>query len=445
MRPGDVVIDDLVDDVSRMDAHAVAARFEVDPETGLTSPEAARRLETDGPNELRGRKPTPTWRRVLAQFQDPLIYLLLAATAISLASWAVEGAGGAPVDALVIAAIVVLNAVLGYSQEAKAENAVAALDAMTAASSTVLRGGQLRTVPSVELVRGDVLVLGEGDAVGADARLLSASALRVQEASLTGESAAVEKDPTTLEEPASLGDRVTMVYKGTAVAQGVGRAVVTGVGMSTEVGAIAEMLEATMAEPTPLQKEVARISKLLGAVVVVIALVVMITIVLVDGVTEPSDFVIVLLLGVSLAVAAVPEGLPTILSVVLAIGVQRLARRNAVVKQLSSVEALGSASVICTDKTGTLTRNEMTIQRVVTGSGTADVTGVGYRPDGALTAAGRALSDAHRLEVQLAWVRGRSRTTLSSPSTTASGPSRATPPRPRSWWRRASSTAPVRP
>ncbi len=396
------MIEEPVGDVSTADAHAVAARWGVDPATGLTHEEAARRLEADGPNELRGKKPVPVWRRVLAQFQDPLIYLLLAATAISLASWAVEGAAGAPVDAIVIAAIVVLNAVLGYSQEARAENAVAALGAMTAASSMVLRGGELTTVPSVELVRGDVLVLSEGDAVGADARLLSASALRLQEASLTGESEAVDKSPATLQEPASIGDRVNMVHKGTAVAQGVGRAVVTGVGMSTEVGAIAEMLEATVAEPTPLQVEIGRIGKLLGAVVVIVALVVMITIVLVGGVTEPSDLVVVLLLGVSLAVAAVPEGLPAILSVVLAIGVQRLAERNAVVKELSSVEALGSASVICTDKTGTLTRNEMTIQRVVTASGEADVTGVGYRPDGELTADGRALSEAQRFEVGLA-------------------------------------------
>ena len=192
-----------------------------------------------------------------------------------------------------------------------------------------------------------------------------------------------------------------MVYKGTAVAQGVGRAVVTGVGMGTEVGAIAEMLEATVAEPTPLQHEVSRIGKLLGAMVIVIALVVMITIVVVDGVTEPSDFVVVLLLGVSLAVAAVPEGLPTILSVVLAIGVRRMASRNAVVKQLNSVEALGSASVICTDKTGTLTRNEMTIERVVTASGSADITGVGYRPEGLLTAGGQELSEGHHFETQL--------------------------------------------
>ncbi|WP_182526616.1 cation-translocating P-type ATPase [Nocardioides dongkuii] len=388
-------------DPSLLDVDTVARELGVDPLTGLSEDEAARRLATDGPNELRGRKPVPLWRKILAQFQDPLIYLLLAAVAISLVSWVIEGAHGTPVDALVIAAIIVLNAVLGYTQEARAEDAVAALDSMTAAASTVLRGGQLRTIASTDLVRGDVLVLDEGAAVGADARLLSASSLRVQEASLTGESEAVVKDPTTLAEPVPLGDRLDMVFKGTSVTQGTGRAVVTGTGMATEVGAIAEMMDATVEEPTPLQNEVTSIGKTLGAGVVVIAIVVMLTIILVDGVREPSDLVVVLLLGVSLAVAAVPEGLPTILSVVLAIGVQRMAKRNAVVKKLSSVEALGSASVICTDKTGTLTRNEMTIQRIVTASGTAEVSGVGYRPQGEVRSDGLPLHGAQLQEARL--------------------------------------------
>ena len=390
-----------VQDPSCVDIDAVAAELEVVPTTGLSTQEAARRLREDGPNELRAKEPVPTWRKILAQFQDPLIYLLLAAVVISLVSWFVEGAHGVPVDAVVIALVVILNAVLGYTQEARAEDAVAALGSMTAATSTVLRDGRLVTVPSADLVLGDVLVLSEGDAVGADARLVRASALRVQEASLTGESEAVTKNAETLPAPAPLAERHDMVYKGTAVVQGVGRAVVTGVGMSTEVGAIAEMLDATEEEPTPLQTEIAHLSKVLGAAVVAIAIVVMLTIIVVDGVTEPSELVVVLLLGVSLAVAAVPEGMPAILSVVLAIGVRRLARRNAVVKQLNSVEALGSASVICTDKTGTLTRNEMTIERVVTASGRADVTGVGYRPEGTLTADGHELTGPQRHETQL--------------------------------------------
>ena len=388
-------------DISVAEAADVARRLDVDPETGLSDAEAARRLAADGPNELRPKKPVPFWRKVLAQFQDPLIYLLLVAVVISLIAWWVDGASGVPVDATVIAAIVLLNAFLGYTQEAKAEDAVAALGVMTAASSTVLREGRLTTVPSTELVRGDVLVLSEGDAVGADARLLEATALRVQEASLTGESQAVTKEPASLAAPSAIGDRTNMVFAGTSVVQGVGRAVVTAVAMSTEVGAIAELLDATQAAPTPLEVEIARITKLLGLLVIGIAVVVMATIILVDGVTDPADLVTVLLLGVSLAVAAVPEGLATILSVVLAIGVQRLARRNAVVKQLSSVEALGSASVICTDKTGTLTRNEMTIVRIVTASGSAEVTGVGYRPDGDVLTGGSTPHGGHHREVQL--------------------------------------------
>ena len=367
---------------SLQDPGEIAQVLGTDPALGLSSEEAARRLARDGPNELRSAPPMSTWRRVLAQFQDPLIYLLLAAVVVSLVAWAVEGAVGLPVDAMVIALIVGVNAVLGYVEEAKAQNAVAALAKMTAVTSAVVRDGQVQRVPASGLVRGDLLVLGEGDSVGADGRLVEAAALRVQEASLTGESAAVVKDPATLSEPAGLGDRLNMVFKGTAVAQGTGRAVVTATGMQTEMGSIAEMLEAAKEEPTPLQKEVTHIGRMLGLAVVVIAAVVVATVLAISDIRSASDVITVLLLGVSLAVAAVPEGLPAVLSVVLALGVQRMAKRNAVVKKLSSVETLGSASVICTDKTGTLTRSEMTIQRVMTASGAGRVTGVGYTPEG---------------------------------------------------------------
>ncbi|HYI85747.1 MAG TPA: HAD-IC family P-type ATPase, partial [Burkholderiales bacterium] len=319
---------------------------------------------------------------MLSQFQDPLVYLLLAAVAVTLAAWMFEGFDGWPVDAIVIALVVVLNAVLGYLQEAKAENAVAALARMTAVTSAVLRDGQVVRVPSAELVRGDVLVLGEGDAVGADAHLVRAASLRVQEASLTGESEAVLKDAAARPGRAALGDRLDMVFKGTAVVQGSGRAVVTATGMDTEVGSIARMLEATEEEPTPLQAEVRRIGRMLGIAVVIIAVVVVSTILLISEIRTATDVINVLLLGVSLAVAAVPEGLPAILSVVLAMGVQRMAKRNAIVKKLSSVETLGSASVIASDKTGTLTRAEMTVVRVMTASGGTHITGAGYGPDG---------------------------------------------------------------
>lgn len=292
---------------SLREAPQIARDLSVDPATGLGRAEAQRRLEADGPNELRGIPPVPAWRKFVSQFHNPLIYLLLAAVAVSLAAWLVEGADGLPFDAIVIAAIVLLNGILGYVQEARADGAVAALGAMTAASNTVLRGGELVTVPSAELVRGDILALSEGDAVGADARLLSASGLRVAEASLTGESEAVTKHPDILAGVVSPGDRLNMVFKGTAVAQGVGRAVVTATGMNTEMGAIARMLDATIEEPTPLQTELNRLGKMLGLIVTVIAIVVMLTIILVNGVSTPRDLVVVLLLGVSLAVAAVPE------------------------------------------------------------------------------------------------------------------------------------------
>jgi potassium/sodium efflux P-type ATPase len=385
-RPGDI------GDASVMGADVVAAALEVDAETGLSAQEAARRLAQNGPNELHAAPRAPAWRRVLAQFQDPLIYLLLAAVAVALVAWWVEGRVGWPVDAIVIAAVVLLNGVIGHVQEAKAQAAVAALAKMTAASAGVLRDGKPRRVPSAELVRGDVLVLAEGDAVGADARLLQATTLRVQEATLTGESEAVLKATDTLPRSAALGDQIDMVFKGTAVAQGTGRAVVTATGMDTQMGKVAALLETTVEEPTPLEKEVARIGRTLGLAVVAIAVVVVGTILLSSEVRNTADVVHVLLLGVSLAVAAVPEGLPAILAVVLALGVQRMAKHHAIVKNLSSVETLGSASVICSDKTGTLTRSEMTIERVMTASGDTHVSGVGYAPQGQVEHAGAELA-----------------------------------------------------
>jgi len=369
-------------DPSIRDAGDVVKAVAGNIETGLSTQEALRRLAESGPNKIRAAATTPTWRRILAHFQDPLIYLLLAAIAIALVAWGVEGWDGWPVDAIVIAAVVIVNGVLGFVQEAKAEQAVAALARLTAVSAAVLRDGQTRRVPSATLVRGDLLVLGEGDAVGADARLILSASLRVQEASLTGESEAVLKDAAKLPGPSALGDRLNMVFKGTAVVQGTGRAVVTATGIDTEIGAIAQMLAATAQDATPLQKEVSRIGRMLGIAVVVISIVVVGTILMISEIRNAGDVIEVLLLGVALAVAAVPEGLPAILSVVLAMGVQRMAKHKAIVKNLSSVETLGSASVICSDKTGTLTRSEMTIERVMTASGSARITGVGYAPDG---------------------------------------------------------------
>ncbi len=379
-------------------ADAVAERLGVDPRHGLSAEEAARRLCEHGPNQLDPAASVPRWRKFLAQFADPLIYLLLAAVVVSFVAWIAEGAEGTPFEVIVILAIVLLNAVLGYVQEARAERAVAALQQMAAAHAGVLRDGREQRIPATDLVPGDVLLLGEGDAVGADGRLIEAASLTVAEAALTGESEAVLKQTDRLTEPAGLGDRVNMVFNGTAVTRGRGRAIVTATGMDTEMGQVALLLGATEQEETPLQREVSRIGRMLGLAVIVIAVVVIGAILLTSDIEEAADLVDVLLVGVSLAVAAVPEGLPAVLSVVLALGVQRMARQKAIVKRLSSVETLGSASVVCSDKTGTLTKNEMTIERVVTASGEVVVTGSGYRPDGEYRIDGQPLRDQRVLD-----------------------------------------------
>jgi Ca2+-transporting ATPase len=381
-----------------LDVTEVLDALDTDPATGLDATAVAERRARYGPNRLDAAPPVPRWRKVLDHLADPLIYLLLGAVVISFAAWVLEGRNGVPFEPLVIVAIVVLNAVLGYLQEARAENAVAALQAMAAPTAGVLRDGSEERVPACDLVPGDVLVLAEGDAIGADARLTAASSLMVAAASLTGESEAALKDLAPLSGSVALGDRANMVFNGTAVTRGRGRAVVTATGMSTEMGRVAGLLERTEDERTPLQREVDRVGRMLGLAVVAIAVVVVAAILLTADIEDGSDVVSVLLVGVSLAVAAVPEGLPAILSVVLALGVQRMARQRAIVKRLSSVETLGSASVICTDKTGTLTENEMTIEVVVTASGDADVTGAGYGPEGEVQVAGRRLEDPVHLD-----------------------------------------------
>ena len=382
-------------DPSLDDAQAVAASLGVDPNTGLSQAEAERRLAQYGPNELASAPPVPKWKKFLAQFKDPLVYLLLAATGISLIAWFIEKANAAPgaeggeilpFDAIVIVLILIVNAVLGYIQESKAEEAVEALSQMTAPQTNVLRDGKIARINTVDVVPGDMVVLGEGDSIPADGRLLAAASLRVAEASLTGESVPVGKNVDTLAEAKALGDRANMVFNGTSVTQGTGRAIVTSTGMRTQVGKIADLLQATDDDDSPLQKEMNYVSKILGIAVCIIAAVVLVALALTEGFNDIHDVIDSLLLSVSLAVAAVPEGLAAILTVVLALGVRRMAEHHAIVKKLHSVETLGSASVICSDKTGTLTRNEMTVERVVTPSGEVQLTGAGYAPEGRMIA-----------------------------------------------------------
>ncbi len=391
----------------RRDSAEVVAELDVDLRQGLSEAEAAARRERYGPNRLDAAERVPAWRKFLAQFADPLIYLLLGAVLVSVVAWALEGREKIPFDALVIAVIVVLNAVLGYVQEARAEQAVAALQRMAAATAGVVRGGREQRIPGVDVVPGDLLLLAEGDAVSADARLVEAASLMVAEAALTGESEAILKAVAPVGEATAVADRVNMVFSGTAVTRGRGRAVVTGTGMATEMGNVARLLGRTRDEPTPLQREIARIGRALGLAVVIISIVVVAAILLTTDIRQASQVVTVLLVGVSLAVAAVPEGLPAILSVVLALGVQRMARQRAIVKKLSSVETLGSAGVVCSDKTGTLTQNQMTITKVATASGEVDVGGAGYRPEGGLSVDGRPLDDPALLgEVRFVLVGG---------------------------------------
>ena len=385
----------------REPAAAVAAALGSDLRRGLTEAEAGARLARDGPNELAAEAAAPGWRRFLAQFQDVLVILLLIATAVSAGLWAYERDASLPYEALAILAVVLLNATMGYLQESRAEAAVAALRAMSADEATVIRDGERHRVAATALVVGDVLLLEEGDTIPADARIAESVSMQAAEAALTGESFPVPKDTAPIADEVALGDRHNMVFSGTAVTYGHGTAIVTATGMDTEMGHIAGMLHETRAETTPLQRELDRTGKVLGIVVVVIAVVMIGTIILAEHVRDAAGFVDVLILGVALAVAAVPEGLPAVVTAVLSIGVQRMARRRAIVRHLAAVETLGSASVIASDKTGTLTRNEMTVRIVVTASGRATFGGSGYAPDGEVRDEdGGAVDGALRLELE---------------------------------------------
>jgi P-type Ca2+ transporter type 2C len=369
----------------RRPGEEVVAWLKSDARKGLSSAEAKARLASHGPNELAQQKPVPAWKKLLVQFCDPLVILLLVAALISTVLWVYGREATLPYEGLAILAVVVLNAAMGYVQQAKAEQAVAALKQMSAAHANVIRDGQRRSIAAAELAPGDIIIVEEGDTVPADARLIQVAALQTAEAALTGESLPVSKETDALAEQATLGDRLNMIFAGTALTYGRGKAIVTATGMHTQLGQVAGMLEAAPAESTPLQKELARVGKLLGIVVIGVAVVMITTIIVVEDVRGVAAWFNVFILGVALAVAAVPEGLPAVVTAVLALGVQRMAKRNAIVRHLASVETLGSASVIATDKTGTLTRNEMTVRSVVTVSGRVDFGGTGYAPHGEVT------------------------------------------------------------
>lgn len=382
---------------------AIVTEQRTNAHDGLTKSEAAARLVTHGRNELTAKKSSPAWRKFLAQFENMLVIVLLVATTISAVLWAINRQSALPYEAIAIFAIVILNAIIGYLQSSRAASAVAALQQLAAAHATVIRDGEHQSVDSTEIVPGDLILIEEGDTIAADARLICSTALQTIESTLTGESLPVSKDLAPIVDEVSLGDRLNMIFSGTSVSYGRGKAIVTATGMQTEMGCIAGMLDATPTERTPLQKQLDSLGKKLAFIVISIAVVMIATIIWVEDVSGFAAIFDVLILGVALAVSAVPEGLPAMVTAVLALGVQRMAKRNAIVRNLSAVETLGSASVIASDKTGTLTKNQMTVRAVITASGRVNFTGTGYSPEGEVACAdGSNVEGAIRIELERA-------------------------------------------
>jgi len=339
---------------------------------GLADGEARQRLERYGPNRLSQRRGRGPLLRFALQFHNVLIYVMLAAALVTatLGHW---------VDTGVIVGVVVINALVGFLQEGKAEQALAAIRRMLSLKATVLRDGRPCVLPAEELVLGDMVLVQSGDRVPADLRLTQVKNLRVEEAALTGESVPVDKHAEPVAGNAVLGDRRNMAYSGTLVSYGQARGVVVGTGDATELGRISQMLSAVEHIETPLLRKIAAFSKWLTLAIVAVAVATFTLGVVVHDQSVADMF----MAAVGLAVAAIPEGLPAVITITLAMGVQRMARRNAITRALPAVEALGSVTVICSDKTGTLTRNEMTVQSVATAEHVYSVSGVGYAPDGA--------------------------------------------------------------
>ncbi len=338
--------------------------------SGLSSSEARSRFEGYGPNQLEQKKKTPPWVLFVRQFASPLVYVLLAASILKFAI-------GAYLDAGVILAVLVFMAMTGYVQESRAERAMEALMLMAAPKAKVRRDGAVQMIPAREVVPGDVLVLEAGDKVSADGRLVESSNLQITEASLTGESVPIDKHKTVLEADTPLADRKNMVFSGTTVTRGRATIAVVATGMKTEIGKIAGAIGEMEAGKTPLQRGIAKLSNyILLAVLLVAGLLIGV------GLWRGLDLTETLLLAVAAAVAAVPEGLPAAVTVVLATGMRFMAGRNAIIRKLVAVETLGSATVICSDKTGTLTLGEMTARRIFTGNRWLEITGSGYNPEG---------------------------------------------------------------
>ncbi|MBD0336367.1 MAG: HAD-IC family P-type ATPase, partial [Cyanobacteria bacterium Co-bin13] len=373
------------------------ALLDSDRQVGLTLDQVTQRQSQYGPNELEETAGRSALEILWDQFKNIMLLMLIAVALVSL--FLDLRAGGFPKDAIAIFAIVILNGILGYVQESRAEKALAALKNMTSPRVRVIRSEQEQEVSAKELIPGDILLVEAGVQVPADGRLLEASNLQIREAALTGEAEAVNKQAgLVLEADAPLGDRLNLVYQGTEILQGRGKVLVTGTAMSTELGRIATMLQSVESEPTPLQQRMTQLGNVLvtGAMVLVVLVVIF-------GLVRTGDLSLfdeLLEVSLSMAVAVVPEGLPAVITVTLALGTQRMVRRHALIRKLPAVETLGSVTTICSDKTGTLTQNKMVVQQIATPDDLLQVTGDGYAPSGELLRQNQAVNPEQQPEVQ---------------------------------------------
>ncbi len=359
----------------------IAREFETNMDSGLSSEEAQKRIERLGPNRLEESKKKPLSEKIIEQFKDPLVIILIVAALLSMFT-------GDKVESLLIIAIVALNAMLSIYQEGKAEDAVAALQKMSSPNAQVIRGGKVISIKSDQLVPGDLVILETGAIVPADLRLISSSNLQIDESSFTGESVAVEKDAEAVyNKIRGIGDRANYAYSSTIVTYGHGRGLVTATGKDTEIGKIATTIQSYEQDPTPLQKKLAVFSKQLGKLIIGVSIVVAIL-----GLIAGNEFMEIVMTAISLAVAAIPEGMTAVVTIVLAIGMNRMAQRHAIVKKLLSVETLGTTTVICSDKTGTLTQNEMTVTKIFNSGKVYEVSGTGYAANGEISFEGKPIS-----------------------------------------------------
>lgn len=372
------------------DIKQAAIDLKVNLTTGLAGAEVQERLQQFGYNELKEKAKETLFQKVINQLKDFLVIILIIASIVS-------GLMGEISDAIVIIAIVIVNAVLGVIQEGKAEKALEALKKMSAPNTRVLRNGHIQIIPTRELIPGDIVLIEAGDSIPADLRLIESVNLKIEEASLTGESVPVEKHAEMVfDKEVSLGDRVNMVYMGTVATYGRGKGVVVDTGDKTEIGKIAAVIQSFEEETTPLQLKLNELGKWLG-----IACLAICALVFVIGFLRDGHLLEMFLVAVSLAVAAIPEGLPAVVTIVLAIGMKRLAQKNAIVRKLLAVETLGCVTVICSDKTGTLTQNEMTVVKILSGGKVYKVTGTGYNPAGEFIADNQKVDPANNKDLNI--------------------------------------------